>query len=123
MSEEPNTHIYPVKTPPHPFDPLSTTEIEYAIAIIRKQHGQLGYSCNAVSLSEPKKAEMLAWLAAPDTEPRPRREAEVVVVGVNLLYDGIVDLVNGKILKWEKLQGLQPMASLLPKRSPKELVN
>lgn len=116
MAKEPNTHIYPVRTLPHPLDPLSAAEIEYAIAIVRKQHGQLRYSYNAVSLSEPKKAEMLAWLAAPDTEPRPRREAEVVIVGVDLLYDGLVDLDNGNILKWEKLEGLQPMASSLPKK-------
>lgn len=110
--EQPNA-----QAPPHPFDPLSATEIEHAIAIVRKQHGQLKY--NAVSLSEPKKAEMLAWLATPDTVPRPRREAEVVVVGGSFLYDGIVDLVDGKISKWERLEGVQPIVSSLLQRTPK----
>lgn len=105
------------QAPPHPFDPLSAAEIEYAITIIRKQHGQMRY--NAVSLSEPKKAEMLAWLVAPNTTPRPRREAEVVVVGRGFLYDGIVDLVNGKISKWERLEGVQPIVSSLLQRTPK----
>lgn len=113
MPERPEQHLYGGQAPPHPFDPLSATEVEYTIAVVRKQHGNLRY--NAVSLSEPTKAEMLAWLAAPDTEPRPRREAEVVVVGKGFIYDGIVDLVNGRILKWEKLEGVQPMASL-PRR-------
>lgn len=107
-----NTHLYGVQAPPHPFDPLSSLEIEYAIAIVRQEHGQLRY--NAVSLSEPKKAEMLAWLAAPDTTPRPRREAEVVAIDKGSLYDGIVDLVNSKITTWEKLEGVQPMVSPLP---------
>lgn len=95
--------------PPHPFDPLSAAEIEYAIAVVSKLYGQLRY--NAISLSEPKKAEMLAWLAAPDSVPRPRREAEVVVIDKTEVYDGIVDLVNGKIVVWEKLEGVQPMVS------------
>lgn len=105
------------QAPPHPFDPLSPTEIEHAISIVRKQHGQLRY--NAVTLFEPKKAEMLAWLAAPDTVSRPRREAEVVVVGGGFLYDGIVDLVDEKISKWERLEGVQPIVSSLPQRTPK----
>lgn len=107
MPEEPEQLLARVQAPPHPFDPLSAAEIEYTITIVRKQHGQLRY--NVVTLSEPKKAEMLAWLATPDSGPRPRREAEVVVVGGGFIYDGIVDLVDGKISKWEKLEGVQPI--------------
>lgn len=93
--------------PPHPFDPLSSIEIEYAIAIVRRDHGQLGY--NAVTLSEPKKKDMLAWLAD-SSLPRPRRLAEVVAVDkASALYDGVVDLENGKIVSWEKLSGVQPL--------------
>ena len=93
--------------PPHPFDPLSSTEIEYAIAIVRRDHGQLGY--NAVTLSEPKKKDMLAWLAD-SSLPRPRRLAEVVAVDkASAVYDGVVDLGNGKIISWEKLSGVQPL--------------
>lgn len=107
MPEEPEQLLTRVQAPPHPFDPLSAAEIECAITIVCKQHGQLRY--NVVTLSEPKKAEMLAWLATPDSGPRPRREAEVVVVGGGFIYDGIVDLVDGKISKWEKLEGVQPI--------------
>ena len=100
-------HLAESANPPHPFDPLSTVEIEYAIAIVRKDHGKLGY--NAVSLSEPKKKEMLAWLADPKS-PRPRRVAEVIAVDRESgVYDGLVDLKNGKIIAWEKLTGVQPL--------------
>lgn len=95
---------------PHPLDPLSELEIEYAVSIVSETHGpKLRY--NTVCLSEPKKAEMLAWLEAPEVAPRPLREAEVVVVGHGYLCDGIVDLTNGVIKTWEKLTGVQPMVS------------
>lgn len=92
---------------PHPFDPLSGPEIEYAVAVVRREHGQVGF--NAVTLAEPKKKEMLAWLAD-SSSPRPRRQAEVVAIGKDMLvHDGIVDLKDGKIIAWEKLEGVQPL--------------
>jgi primary-amine oxidase len=100
-------HLSESANPPHPFDPLSSAEIEYAIAIVRKEHGQLGY--NAVTLSEPKKKEMLAWLAD-SSLPRPRRLAEVIAVDKeSAVYDGVVDLKDGKLIAWVKLSGVQPL--------------
>ncbi|KAH0610064.1 uncharacterized protein H6S33_012610 [Morchella sextelata] len=105
-------HLFKPGTPqPHPLDPLSELEIEYAVSIVSKDHGpKLRY--NTVCLSEPKKAEMLAWLETPEVAPRPLREAEVVVVGDGYLCDGIVDLTNGVIKTWEKLTGVQPMLTV-----------
>lgn len=103
-----NAHLYGITQPPYPFDPLSVCEIEYAVAIVRQQHGQLRY--NAVTLSEPKKAEMLAWLEDPEIAPRPKRQAEVVAIDkFSTPYDGIVDLIDGEIISWERLEGLHPM--------------
>lgn len=100
-------HLSDGSNPPHPFDPLSSIEIEYVIAVVRRDHGQLGY--NAVTLSEPKKKDMLAWLAD-NSLPRPRRLAEVVAVDkASAVYDGVVDLQDGKIVSWEKLSGVQPL--------------
>ena len=94
--------------PPHPFDPLSASEIERAVALVNKQHGPLHY--NAVTVLEPRKAQMLEWLAAPDHTQRPHRIADVVAIkkGGNV-YDGLVDLEEGKILKWESTEGVQPL--------------
>lgn len=95
---------------PHPFDPLTEAEIERAVAIVRKEHDALFY--NAVTLWEPRKAEMMAWLADPDHTVRPHRVADVVAIGRgSKVYDGLVDLDEGKIVKWELTEGVQPLVS------------
>ena len=94
--------------PPHPFDPLSGSEIERAVTLVRQEHGSLYY--NAVTLWEPRKAEMLAWLADPEHTVRPHRVADVVAIGKgSKVYDGLVDLDEQKIVKWEYIEGVQPL--------------
>ncbi|KAI0163918.1 peroxisomal copper amine oxidase [Xylariaceae sp. FL1272] len=96
---------------PHPFDPLSQSEIETAIALVKKAHGDLFF--NVVSLHEPRKAEMTKWLAGPRTSVRPARVADVVVIAPGgKVYDGLVDLATGNITKWELLEGLQPIITM-----------
>jgi len=103
-------HVSGTAPPPHPFDPLSNAEIELASGIIRKQHGKVYY--NAITLWEPRKKEMLKWLENPANTPRPKRVADVVViVPGGKVFDGLVDLVEGKIIKWEQLEGVQPLVS------------
>lgn len=93
---------------PHPFDPLSPSEIEKAVALVRQEYGSLYY--NAVTTWEPRKAEMLAWLADPDHKPRPPRVADVVATTRgSKVYDGLVDLDEGRIVKWEYMEGVQPI--------------
>jgi primary-amine oxidase len=93
---------------PHPFDPLSESEIERAVAIVRKKHSGLFF--NAVTLWEPRKAEMMAWIANPKNTPRPHRVADVVAIGRgSKVYDGIVDLTEGKIVDWQLTEGVQPL--------------
>ena len=101
-------HVTGSQPPPYPFDPLTAREIEVAVAIIRKEHSSLYY--NAVTLHEPRKATMLAWLADPEHTPRPRRTADVVAIGKgSKVYDGLVDLDEQKILQWESVEGVQPL--------------
>lgn len=96
------------KTALHPFDPLTASEIESAISIVRKAHGEVFF--NVVSLHEPRKAEMTKWLQDPTSASRPVRIADVVVIARGgKVYDGLVDLEDGKITKWELLEGLQPI--------------
>lgn len=100
-----------VPGPAHPFDPLSTSEIDTAVAIVRREHGNLNF--NAVTLAEPRKAEMLRWLASPESTPRPVRAADVVAIGLDgKVYDGIVDLVKGEIVKWQHTEGVQPLITM-----------
>lgn len=99
-----------IRTLPHPFDPLDFEEIRSAIAVVKKAHGDVFF--NVVSLHEPRKAEMTAWLESPKTARRPARIADVVVIAPEgKVYDGLVDLAGGRITKWELLDGLQPIVS------------
>lgn len=93
---------------PHPFDPLSPSEIERAVSIVRMQHESLYF--NAVTLWEPRKNDMLAWLADPTNVARPHRVADVVAIGKgSKVYDGLVDLDEKKILKFDYTEGVQPL--------------
>ena len=101
-------HVSGNSPSPHPFDPLSAAEIEKAVALVNKEHGPLAY--NAVTVWEPRKAEMLKWLADPDHTQRPHRVADVVAIKKGgTVYDGLVDLDEEKVLKWESNEGVQPL--------------
>jgi primary-amine oxidase len=103
-------HVAGTRSPPHPFDPLSNAEIETAAHIIRKEHGKVHY--NAITLLEPPKKEMLKWLEDPARTPRPARIADVVAIAPGgKVYDGLVNLEEGKITKWTALEGVQPLVS------------
>ncbi|KAK2786495.1 Copper amine oxidase [Onygenales sp. PD_12] len=97
---------------PHPFDPLSAAEIDAAVAIIRAENnGSLKF--NAVTLWEPRKAEMTAWLADPENAPRPHRGADIVAIAPGgKVYDGIVDLTDKKVLQWQHSDGVQPLITM-----------
>jgi primary-amine oxidase len=93
---------------PYPFDPLTAEEIGKAIEVVRKAHGECFF--NVVSLQEPRKAEMRAWLENPTEESRPARFADVVVIAPGgKVYDGLVDMKDGSITKWELMHGVQPI--------------
>ncbi|KUI69210.1 Copper amine oxidase 1 [Cytospora mali] len=96
---------------PHPFDPLSLEEIETVITAVKKEHGDVFF--NVVSMHEPRKAEMTAWLADPETAPRPARIADVVVIAPGgKVYDGLIDVKTATITSWELLDGLQPIITM-----------
>ncbi|KAK7935602.1 copper amine oxidase [Apiospora marii] len=95
----------------HPFDPLTAGEIEAAISIVKKAHGDVLF--NVVSLHEPRKAEMMKWLQDSANLPKPSRVADVVVIAPGgKVYDGLIDLQDGNITKWELLEGLQPIITM-----------
>lgn len=104
------SHITGIASPPHPFDPLSEAEIKQAVAIVRKEHSDVFF--NAITLWEPRKAEMMKWLKDPDHTPRPHRVADVVCIGRgSKVYDGQVDLNESKIVSWALTDNVQPLVS------------
>lgn len=97
--------------PPHPFDPLTSAEIDTVVRLVRKEHGQLNF--NAVTLYEPRKAQMLQWLANPEGTPRPPRAADVVAISPGgKLYDGIVDLDKNEVVEWKHTPNAQPLITM-----------
>ncbi|RMY46995.1 hypothetical protein D0865_08940 [Hortaea werneckii] len=105
------SHLTGQAAPVHPLDPLSSDEIAAAVAIVRKEYSDLFF--NAVTLWEPRKQDMMRWLASPDSQARPHRVADVVAIGRgSKVYDGLVDLDEGKIVKWELTQGVQPLITM-----------
>lgn len=97
--------------PPHPLDPLTTSEIDAIVALVRKEYGKVNF--NAVSLYEPRKADMMAWLADPQNAPRPARAADVVAIAPGgKVHDGVVDLDQKKIIKWQHTPGVQPLITM-----------
>ena len=104
-------HVTGTTPSPYPFDPLSASEIERATSVVRQEYGSLYF--NAVTLWEPRKSDMLAWLADPQHTVRPPRVADVVAIGKgSRVYDGLVDLDAGKIVRWELTEGVQPLVRL-----------
>lgn len=101
-------HVTGTASQPHPFDPLSPYEIDKVVAIIQKEHASLYF--NAITTLEPRKADMMAWLADPERSPRPHRIADVVATSKgSKVYDGLIDLEEEKIIKWESIDGVQPI--------------
>jgi primary-amine oxidase len=96
---------------PYPLDPLSLDEIQVAITTVKKAHGDVFF--NVVSLHEPRKAEMQAWLEKPDSTPVPSRVADIVVIAPGAkVYDGLVDLHQKTVIKWEYMEGVQPIITM-----------
>ena len=95
----------------HPFDPLTTEEIAKTVEIVRREYPSLHF--NAISLCEPKKSDMKQWLASPQTAARPHRIADVVCIGRgSKVYDGLVDLTEGIITKWDLTEDVQPLITM-----------
>jgi primary-amine oxidase len=90
---------------------LTTEEIAAAVEIVRREYSDLHF--NTVSLWEPRKEEMIKWLASIESTPQPHRIADVVCIGRgSKVFDGLVDLDEGKIIKWELTEGVQPLITM-----------
>ncbi|KAH8725411.1 copper amine oxidase [Phaeosphaeriaceae sp. PMI808] len=105
------SHLTGQTGPPHPFDPLSEVEIEQAAALIRKEHNNVFF--NAVTLWEPRKADMMEWIKDPQNRSRPVRVADVVCIGAgSKVFEGLVDLDAANVISWEQKDGVQPLITM-----------
>lgn len=91
----------------YPLDPLDADEIKSAVAAVRKENDDLYF--NTVTLHEPLKADMVAWLADQNNAKKPTRIADIVATTKSgRVYDMLVDVEQGVIVKREALEGVQP---------------
>jgi primary-amine oxidase len=105
------SHFTGLSPPPHPIDPLSETEIQQAVALVRKDHSDVFF--NTVTLWEPRKAEMMRWIQNPESAQRPHRVADVVCIGRgSKVFDAVVDLTKQTIVSWELTDNVQPLVGL-----------
>jgi primary-amine oxidase len=102
------SHLTGQVPPPHPFDPLSEFEIEQAAVLVRKEHSDVFF--NAITLWEPRKAQMMRWMEDHQHTPRPARVADVVCIGRgSKVFESLVDLSASKVISWEQKDGVQPL--------------
>lgn len=100
----------PVQVEPaalHPLEPLSSAEIENAVATVRKEKN-LGASFRfpCVVLKEPPKAVMLKYQPGDTVE----REAFFILLdnATGDTYEAVISLTKGRVTSWKHIPGVQP---------------
>jgi primary-amine oxidase len=105
------SHITHQVAQSHPLDPLSADEIAVVVAIVKREHPDVHF--NTITLWEPRKAEMMRWKSSPTEAARPHRVADVVTIGRgSKVFDGLVDLNEGRLVAWAQVDGVQPMLTM-----------
>jgi primary-amine oxidase len=97
----------PTSTAQHPLDPLSPSEINAAVALIRREKslGEQVRFCS-VALHEPSKETVRSFKAGDVFE----REAFIILLdnATAQTYEAIVSITQQKVLSWTHVPGVQP---------------
>ena len=98
----------PPSRPNHPLDPLTATEVEWAVSLLRDER-KLGDSWRFVSvtLAEPTRPSIVAFRPG---QPFARNALAVLLeTATGNGYEATVDLVGGRTTRFQRLAaGLQP---------------
>jgi primary-amine oxidase len=89
----------------HPLDPLSESEIAIAVDVVLKK--QSGLIFNSVTLLEPKKDLLKAYVESRDVKV-PRIADVVASAKGNKVYDVLVNIDENTIVRWEEPNGVYP---------------
>ena len=91
----------------HPLDPLSSSEIDSAVAILRAQR-KLGEKVRfeSVVLNEPAKESVVS----PNGSAAVGREAFIILLDndTGATHEAVVSLIEGKVTSWTHIPGVQP---------------
>src|SRR4051795_2472644 len=92
----------------HPLDPLTRTEIETVVAVVRGQK-ELGLGLRFIStmLREPSKESLRAWDEGGEAPPR---VAALILFdrGPGATYEALVDVDLADLIELKKVEGVQP---------------
>ena len=98
-------------TPVHPLEPLSESEVEEAVAVVKSDPRMTGTSrFVTVVLNEPDKESVLGYTSGTTIE----REAFVILLDnvTGLCVEALVSLTRSEITSWLPIQGAQPAIML-----------
>lgn len=88
----------------HPLDPLSATEIETAVVVLRAAgHVDDATRFALIDLDEPGKVDVLGWQPG---QPKSRR-AFVIARRDRTVYEAVVDLAARRVERWTAIPGVQ----------------
>ncbi|RHZ45552.1 peroxisomal copper amine oxidase [Aspergillus thermomutatus] len=96
----------------HPLDPLSIDEITTAASLLRQHAHPTTLKFNCITLHEPPKGELVAFLAG--TGPRPARRVFSIVFkkGTPEVSEAIVNLTTKKVESWKNVKNVMPTLTL-----------
>ncbi|KAF4159502.1 hypothetical protein CNMCM8927_006578 [Aspergillus lentulus] len=96
----------------HSLDPLSADEITTAATLLRQHAHPTTLKFNCITLHEPLKAELNAFLSG--TGPRPARRAFSIVLkkGTPEVSEAIVNLTTKKVESWKSVKDVMPTLTL-----------
>ncbi|KAL1931911.1 hypothetical protein VTP01DRAFT_8967 [Rhizomucor pusillus] len=97
----------------HPLDPLTVEEIKIVSSIIRKERGNQVFIFNSITLKDPPKNKMMAFLGWDTDSSKPEsieREAFAVLIDrpSGLVHEITVSITHEKITEWKQVEGVQP---------------
>lgn len=114
---------------PHPLDSLSTDEVIQTAKLIRESKGEDSkYVFNTITLREPPKDIMMAYLGWDKETPKPEtveRESFVIIIErpSGKVYEAIVSLTDNKVKSWMHMEGVQPIITFDEMAEVEELIN
>lgn len=93
-------------------DPLSADEITTAATLLRQRAHPTALKFNCITLHEPLKAELNAFLSG--TGPRPARRAFSIILktGTPEVSEAIVNLTAKKVESWKNVKNVMPTLTL-----------
>ncbi len=91
-------------TSAHPLDPLSSQEIQVAVAALRRAgNADAATRFALIDLDEPEKEAVLAWHPGQQVV----RRAFVVARHNRTVYEAVIDLAKSRVERWQAVPGAQ----------------